>query len=515
MQNAIKQEIKRLAKKAFSKQAHEAEIEKKYRRQFEKRTGINAGIPAPRMALAKPRHFDPKYCSRHANFLAKTIWYKVLQKAYEPSPAIHYQIPKPDGGKRSIMAFSIPDAALANVVLRRARGRNTKRLSPSSFAYHPDKNVFDAILALKEYEHDGKLFSVQIDFEKYFDNIPAWYLEKKIDDESQVSLTPHERYIFKVFIKHKHSAYDKCTTGPFERRQKGTPQGSSVSLLLANLANHDLDVKLAASSGRFVRFADDVVALCSGYNEAQELERCFVSHCRSSGLVLNLKKSPGIAVISHNQQELRTYPHFDYLGYRFTVTGLSMPQKTVSRIKSRISRLINLYLIHYLEVGYHPTRAAVAPLKFDWDLLGLIYELRRSLYGGLMEADLHGFIYEGKRLPKMKGLMGFYCLLDDPTELKALDGWILSVVRRAMSKRDQILKSKYHLRCPTPTNKELATGAWLNPAAWRGNDIPESRMPSLVRGWRAARKHFFTFGLENVQAPNYGFYSDLEDLFDY
>jgi hypothetical protein len=46
------------------------------------------------------------------------------------------------------MAFSIPDAALANVVLRRARDRNLKRLSPSSFAYHPDKNVFDAIIAL-------------------------------------------------------------------------------------------------------------------------------------------------------------------------------------------------------------------------------------------------------------------------------------------------------------------------------------------------------------------------------
>ena len=52
-------------------------------------------------------------------------------------------------------------------------------------------------------------------------------------------------------------------------------------------------------------------------------------------------------------------------------------------------------------------------------------------------------------------------------------------------------------------------------AAWRGDDQPETRMPSLVRGWRAARKHFFTFGLEQVQAPKYGFYSDFDDLFDY
>jgi hypothetical protein len=107
------------------------------------------------------------------------------------------------------MAFSIPDAALANVVLRRTRDRNTKRLSPSSFAYHPDKDVFDAILALREYQSDGKLFAVQIDFEKYFDNIPAWYLESKINDAKQVSLTPHERYVFKAFIHHKFADHHK------------------------------------------------------------------------------------------------------------------------------------------------------------------------------------------------------------------------------------------------------------------------------------------------------------------
>ncbi|YBV95290.1 reverse transcriptase domain-containing protein [Phyllobacteriaceae bacterium JZ32] len=515
MQNAIKQEIKRLSQKAFIKQAREIEADEKYRRQFEKRTGKTAGTPGPRKEIPKPKHFDPKYCSRNANFLAKTIWYKVLQETYEPSPAINYQIPKPDGSKRSIMAFSIPDAALANVVLRRTRSRNTKRLSPSSYAYHPEKNVFDAVLALKEFEHDGKLFAVQIDFEKYFDNIPARYLKEKIDDQGQISLTPHERFIFKAFIHHKYAAHDECLTGPFIRRRKGTPQGSSVSLLLANLSNHDLDVKLAAASGRFVRFADDVVALCSEYTQAQELERCFVAHCRTSGLILNAKKSPGIAIISHNQQELRTYPYFDYLGYRFASSGLSMPQKTVDRIKSRASRLVNLYLIQYLNVGYNLSRAGVAPHKYDWDLLGLIYELRRSLYGGLAEADLYGFISSGKRLPKMKGLMGFYCLLDDPQQLRELDGWLLSIVRRAMKKRNYILEAKYGAQCPTPSNKELATGLWLDPSAWRGGDLPESMMPSLVRGWRAARKHFFTFGLEQVQAPNYGFYTNIEELFDY
>lgn len=515
MQNALKAEIKKLALRAFAKASLEERKNREYRSKYEKRTGLTAGTPSSTRVLPKPRHFDPRYCARNANLLAKTIWFKVLTGTYEPGPAVNYQIPKADGTKRSIMAFSIPDAALANVVLRRARSRNTKRLSPSSYAYHPDKNVFDAIIALREYSVDGKLFAVQIDFEKYFDNIPSAYLKKKISDKSQISLTPHERHVFESFMHHRHAEPANIFTGPFVRRHKGTPQGSSVSLLLAKIANHDLDVKLSSQPGKFVRFADDVVALCENYSQSQEIERCFTQHCRTSGLKLNLNKSPGIAVISETHQELRTYPYFDYLGYRFLGSGLSIPEKTERRIKARISRLVHIYLIKYLETGFNPSRSSISPSRYDWDLLGLIYEIRRSMYGGLSESHIHRFLNAGTRLPKMKGLMGFYCLLDDPAPLRRLDGWLVSVIRRAMRRRNQILLTRYGMRCVTPSDLELINGSWLDPSAWRGPTLPESGLPSFMRGWRAARKHFFTFGLERVSAPNYGFYSDLDAIFDY
>lgn len=515
MQNAIKSEIKRLSRKAFAKQARKEQVEESYRNRFEKRTGILAGLPSHRATASKPKHFDPAYCARNANFLAKTIWHKILIQEYEPIPAINYLIPKPAGGKRSIMAFSIPDAALANVVLRRTRERNLKKLSPSSYAYHPNKNVFDAILALKDFEYDGRLFAVQIDFEKYFDSIPSWYLLDKINDAKKISLTPHERQIFEKFMHHRFAHYDTYSAGVYSRRVNGTPQGSSVSLLLANLANHDLDTALSAEAGKFVRFADDVVALCSEYSQAQKLQDCFTNHCRKSGLTINDAKSPGVAIMSTGQQEMRTYPDFVYLGYRFTTEGLSVPKKVEMRIQSRVSRLTNIYLIQYLTHGYNPKRSATFPHSFDWDLLGLIYELRNSLYGGLTERDLSNFIHKGKKLKSMKGLMGFYCLLDDPIALRRLDGWMLSIVRRAMVKRSKILSSEYSQVCPTPTNAQLAKGSWLDPAAWRGGAVPESCMPSLVRGWRAARKYHYTYGLEHVEAPRYNFYGDFSMPNDY
>jgi hypothetical protein len=515
MINALKNEIKRLSKKAFRKERIQNNKEQKYRNQFEKRTGIDAGLANKRKKQITHKHYDASYCARNANLLAKTIWYKVLNLQYEPIAAINYLIPKPDGSKRSIMAFSIPDAALANVVLRRARDRNLKRLSPSSFAYHPDKNVFDAIIALNSYDRKGKTFAVQIDFEKYFDSIPSWYLKEKINDASKLSLTPHEKHIFTAFLHHKYSEYDVYYNNQHKRRIIGTPQGSSVSLLLANIANHDLDAALSASSGKFVRFADDVVALCDNYDQAKSIEDCFFNHCQTSGLKLNTKKSPGIAIISSENQEMRNYEYFDYLGYRFNDDGLSIPDKTIIKIKQKISRLINLYLLYYLQFGFNPTRVSVKD-NYDWDLLGLVYEIRNFLYGGLSEEEIATFLAKGKRLGRMQGLMGFYCLIENPKKLKELDGWMLNIIRRAMKKRNAILKAKYSRDSLTPNNIELVNGSWLNMSSWKGtNSIPNSKMPSFMRGWRAARKFYFTFGLENVSPPAYGHSSDIESFNSY
>jgi hypothetical protein len=66
------------------------------------------------------------------------------------------------------------------------------------------------------------------------------------------------------------------------------------------------------------------------------------------------KKSPGIAIISNTNQEMRTYAYFDYLGYRFHEDGLTIPDKTILKIKQKISRLVNLYLIYYLGFGFNP-----------------------------------------------------------------------------------------------------------------------------------------------------------------
>lgn len=117
---------------------------------FTKRTGLAFGDPRssePHWWKVHP-HFDPRYCIRHARYLSKVIWGRLQNDQFVPVPALEFSIPKPDGSVRQIMAFSIPDSALANLIHRTATKRNLNLFSRLSYAYRPDQNIFDAIINL-------------------------------------------------------------------------------------------------------------------------------------------------------------------------------------------------------------------------------------------------------------------------------------------------------------------------------------------------------------------------------
>jgi len=506
MQTEIKREIKNICDRIFAKAFSKEKAKTEHRSRIARRTGTSPKKPENKSTDYIDRHFDPIYCKRNANFLAKTLWHKVLIKDYRPKPAQHFQIDKNDGGKRDIMAFSIPDTALANVLMRRIRERNLKRFSPHSFAYHPQRNIFDAILDLRGYiVSTDKVYSVQIDFEKYFESIPSKYIKNLLDDREMIVATEVEKLAVRAFMFHKYAKKEDYKSGPYFTRRIGTPQGSSISLLLANLANHQLDVRLERMPGKFVRFADDVTAVCDSYESAVAIESCFSQHCKETGIKINRKKSPGIALLAEREGEIRTENCINYLGYSFKNTGLSLSDSNVIRIKKKISRLIHLYLFHYgNKFQYNQHRFNCAG-KFDWDFLGLIMEIRNYLYGGLSEGELSSMMFDGKKLKKMKGLMSFYALLDDQETLRSLDGWLVNSLRQATRKRNIILMQKFGRSSISPSNRGLIMGDWIDHNSWDGEKKPEFRIPSFVRGWRAARKYYYTFGLKDVKPPKYGY----------
>lgn len=503
MVNFLKKEIIAKCNKQFRKERARKNRENELRERFRRRTNLAPKMPKRKTTIIPDRYFNPSYVKRNANIISRLILRDIDKGQYRPRTAICISKKKPTGGSREIMIFAPADNALASAVFKRVSHRNAKKGSPSSFAYHPTRNVFDAIISLREFRPTNKLFSVQIDFSNYFDSIPHSYIRKIYKNRSIFSITPSERQIFNAFLTHTYEKKVKGRKTNIQKRTIGTPQGSSISLILANLASHELDIALASSGGKFVRFADDVNAFANDYSNALKIEEAFKQHCRNSGIRINEKKSPGISIISKKEQEIRTTSSLKYLGYDLTEDGLTIPQTTISKYKAKISRLLNLHLTYYLKFGYNPDRSGISP-DFDNDLLGFVAELRRTLYGGLSERQISDFLQNKSEINRMKGIMGFYCLLESSESLRSLDGWVVNVTRRAMVRRREILKVKYSRLCPTPSNISLIKGDWYDHSLFTPSFNPDPRIPSFVRGWRAARKFYFTRGLENVEPPRYG-----------
>ena len=516
MQELIEEAIVRKARSVLRNRRIERATAFKNADRYRKRTGLAPGAPseADPMWWSFHPHFDPAYCLRHARYLSRTIWRKLQDNLYHPIPAIQFDVPKPDGSARKVMAFAIPDSALANVIHRKATKRNLNLFSRLSYGYRPDQNVFDAILNLSRSLDASKSYAVQYDFSKYFDTINHSYL-KQILFERQLFLLPEaERNAINAFLQHKYDHVTTYTNNVFDVRQEGVPQGSSLSLFLSNAAAHELDLALEKLNGTFVRFADDVVAIAHTYSDALAISGAFRNHCKSVGLRINYEKSPGILLFGGTpEREKRTFvidtddgdhvttiSGIDYLGHSVTTEGVRIPAKALKRIKRRISSLIHKHLFLHRRGPTGALNAARVGAGFgDWDLVTCVNEVRKYIYGGLREAHISGFLNDHSKPPYMRGLMGFFPLITNSNQLIELDGWLLSVFRRAQRERVRVLAANFGVATPRLTKQEILGGTWYN-YPLIAND---ASLPSFVRAWRAARKYYRRYGLAGIEAPRY------------
>ncbi len=99
--------------------------------------------------------------------------------------------------------------------------------------------------------------------------------------------------------------------GVSSETDSGTPQGSPISPLLANVALHVLDAAWARTSrslGVLVRYADDLVVLRTSRAHAEEAQRRMGAILAPLGLQLHPDKTRVVCLI-HGQQG------FDFLGF--------------------------------------------------------------------------------------------------------------------------------------------------------------------------------------------------------
>lgn len=221
-----------------------------------------------------------EYLSKHLDEIKKQI----RNKKYSPKPVKRVEIPKPDGGVRNLGVPTVADRFVQQAIAQVLTPIYEPKFSESSYGFRPDRCCEMAILKALEFMNDGYQWVVDIDLEKFFDNVNhdklISLIMKDVKCGEIVSL-------INKFLKSGIMIDDE-----YKESVIGTPQGGNLSPLLSNIMLDQLDKELEARGLRFTRYADDCIILVGSSKAADRVMKnvsIFIEN--KLGLKVNMTKS--------------------------------------------------------------------------------------------------------------------------------------------------------------------------------------------------------------------------------
>ncbi|PEO58307.1 reverse transcriptase domain-containing protein [Bacillus wiedmannii] len=442
------------------------------------------------------KKYNPFYVLKHQKQIAKSIFNKLINGTYKPFKPYLKQLPKKNSNKtRPVHIFQIPDEAVSNYFYNRLLSKNKHRFSSFSYAYRNDRNVHYAIqdIAL-DIKANPRMFVAEFDFRDFFGSINHDYLIEQLNQNGFL-ISEFEKTGIKVFLDHF---------------PKGIPQGTSISLFLANIACWRLDKKLELEGLRFARYADDTVIWSESYTKICKSFDIMQDFSRETGVEINFDKSHGISLLSKKGMPSEFYSDknsIEFLGYQLSGDTVSIKPNSVNKIKQHISYLLYKNLIQPLNKT--PLQSVKIPSdNNDSHFVTAIMQIRRYLYGNLSEYMLKNYLNGSYKRLNFKGVMSFYPLIDDEEQMKQLDRWLLSTILNSLNKRAKLLlKHGFNRDNQFPFNltKNNLIEECKNKKVHGRKGLVE--IPSFTRIYQAIKEEVLVKGIEKTMHPKSNEYS--------
>jgi RNA-directed DNA polymerase len=241
------------------------------------------------------------------------LWNRMSSGSYFPGPVRAVEIPKDHGA--GVRVLGVPNTA-DRIAQTAAAMLLEATLEPifhrDSYGYRPGRSAHDALAVARRrcWRQDWVL---DIDVRAFFDSVPHDLLLKAVAHHTD------ERWIL-LYIRRWLKAPMQMADGTLVAREKGTPQGSPISPLLANLFMHyafDRWMDREYPGCPFERYADDVVAHCDTEEQAWQLQAALTERLGFLGLELHPAKTKIVYCQDADRRGEAERTSFDFLGYTF------------------------------------------------------------------------------------------------------------------------------------------------------------------------------------------------------
>ncbi|UPA54634.1 group II intron reverse transcriptase/maturase [Wolbachia pipientis] len=279
------------------------------------------------------------------------LWNRMSSGSYFPEPVKAVAIPKgTGGGQRTLCVPSVSD--------RIAQTAATMYLEPlvepifhkDSYGYRPNKSALDAVYTARKrcWKND---WTIDLDISGFFDNLDhdlALQAIKKHTDCKWVILYV-ERWM-KVPIQQ--------ADGNKVARDKGVPQGGSISPIISNIFMHhafDMWMKQNYPTVPFERCVDDAIVHCRTKRQAEFMKAMIEERLAKCKLKLRPEKTQIVYNKDDDRKEEYPIQSFDFLGYTFRprIAKNKMRNYFVSflpaicnKAKKKIKKTIKSWRIH-------------------------------------------------------------------------------------------------------------------------------------------------------------------------
>jgi RNA-directed DNA polymerase len=242
----------------------------------------------------------------------------------EPENIRAVEIPKPDGGMRQLGIPTVVDRFIQQAVLQIMTPIFDKTFSESSFGFRPKRSAHDALKQAQAYVKEKRLIVVDMDLEKFFDEVNHDLLM------SRIARKVKDKRLLKLIRKFLQAGIMK--DGKIANRVKGTPQGGPLSPLLANILLDDLDKELEKRGHRFCRYADDCNIYVRTIKSGERVLKS-ITHFIEKKLKLRVNQEKSAVAFIEKRK---------FLGYRLLRGGkLGIAPKSVKRFKESVTEITN------------------------------------------------------------------------------------------------------------------------------------------------------------------------------